>query len=74
MLPNPIATVDHLLGNGIHGTLILTVLGAGSVLAILLNLRAMRRGIAEVVFADIKPQGVADSNRHGHGELRTSST
>ncbi|MCA9024710.1 MAG: hypothetical protein KDA86_05820 [Planctomycetaceae bacterium] len=56
MLLNPFATFFHLSNNGSSATIILIVLGIGTVFALLVNLRAMKQGIAEVVFADVKPR------------------
>lgn len=64
MLPNPIATVDHLAGIGNQSTLILSILAAGCVVAVLVNLPAMRRGIAEVLFADVKPRPAVEPSSH----------
>ena len=54
MLLNPMATVDHLSGSGRYESLILIVVGVAASMAVLINVPAMRRGVAEVVFADVK--------------------
>ncbi|MGE3998614.1 MAG: hypothetical protein AB7I48_00215, partial [Planctomycetaceae bacterium] len=56
MLPNPYATVVHLLDNSGGTTAILSILATTAILAALANLRAMKRGVAEVIFADVKLQ------------------
>ena len=54
LITNPFATLAHLSGSGYYSGFITSTLGLASIVVFLLNLPAMRRGIAEVVFADVK--------------------
>ncbi len=62
MLLNPFATFYHLSDSGSYASVIIPVLGIGAVLALAVNLRAMKQGIAEIVFAEVKPRAVVAEN------------
>lgn len=61
MILNPFATLVHLADDGSHAAAVIPVLCIGAVLAMLVNLRAMRAGIAEIVFAEVKPRAMNDA-------------
>ncbi len=72
MLLNPFATFYHLSDDGSYAPVIIPVLGIGAVLAVVVNLRAIKQGIAEIVDADVKPRVVEMENRGSqmeHGDV-----
>ncbi len=64
MLPNPFATLAHFSNRGSYTSGFLTILGLAAGVGLLVNLRAMRRGVAEVVFADVKQREIDQSPEH----------
>ena len=54
MISNPLPTLDQLGDGRFQHSTILTVLLIAAAVAVLINVPAMRRGLAEVVFADVK--------------------
>jgi hypothetical protein len=54
MISNPLPTLDQLGDGRAYHSTILTVLLIAAGVAVLINVPAMRRGLAEVVFADVK--------------------
>ncbi len=56
MLLNPFATFYHLSNDGRYASVVIPALGIGAVLALVVNLRAMKQGITEIVLADVKPR------------------
>ncbi|MCA9075156.1 MAG: hypothetical protein KDA93_08990 [Planctomycetaceae bacterium] len=58
MILNPIATLIHLANDGHQATAVIPVLCIGAVVAILVNLRAMRAGLNVILRSDVKPRSL----------------
>lgn len=53
MIPNPLATLEHLSGWGLYAPMVLPILLAASALVLAVNLLAMQRGLRRVVLAEV---------------------
>lgn len=53
---DPFSTLIHIGDDGSYTPVVLPILGVATIVMVLVNLRAIKQGIAEVVFAEIKPR------------------